>query len=220
MKISTLVGVRERCTSDLTTRQVMRCFFALCLIAQCLSFAFASEIEPYFDPARDSTTGTVSRFSACKITVLQAHFWRDWMPIVGRPGPDRGSPLRAKVRLSLDNSTGGMDKLSFRAIVVDDQGQSYPVTFHVLPNCRVLPDAASKSYRNLDAQAKRPLAAKDNVTWNGEIRPGEVMEIELVTAEGPYLPVGSSVHVEITWTYKKGESVVVKSPAAPIQRTD
>lgn len=199
---------------------VTKWIFAVYLIAGCLCSSFASEINPYLEPEWFSTKETVSELGPCKITVLQTYFWRDWMPIVDRPGPDRGSPLHAKVKLRLDNSMGGTDKLSFRTEVVDDKGQSHSVPFHVLPNFQVLPDAVWKSYRNFDEETKRSVADKYNVMWNGELKPGEIREVDLATADGPYLPVGSSIHVKITWMDQQGDSVVVRTPDEPIHRTD
>jgi hypothetical protein len=86
---------------------VIKWIGAVCLITACLCPVFAAEINPYVDPAWLSTQSAASPLGACKISVLQTYFWRDWMPIVRRPGPDGGSPLRAKVNLSFDNSRGG-----------------------------------------------------------------------------------------------------------------
>jgi len=194
--------------------------FALCLTAGFLCPAFASEINPGLDPAQFSTEGAVFELGPCKITVLQTYFWRDWMPIVDRPGPDRGSPLYAKVKLMLDNSMGGTNKLSFQVVIVDDKGQSHSVPFRILPNFQVLPEAVWKSYRNFDEETKRSVAAKYNVMWNGELKPGETREVDISTSEGPYLPVGSRIHVEITWMDQQGNTVVVRTPDEPIHRTD
>lgn len=203
-----------------TLMYVTKWIFVVCLIAGCLCSAFASDINPYLEGTTFSPETSVFKLGACKITVLGIYFWRDWMPIVDRPGPDRGSPLHAKVKLRLDNSMGETNKLSFQAVIVDDKEQSHSVPFHVLPNFRVLPDPILNSYRNFDEETKRSVAAKYNVMWNGELKPGETREVDLVTAEGPYLPVGSSIHVEITWTNEKGDSVVVKTMDASIERTD
>jgi hypothetical protein len=58
------------------------------------------------------------------------------------------------------------------------------------------------------------------VTWDSVLQPGENREVELLAGDGPYLPVGSSVRVEMTWTNQDGDSVVVTTPKAPINRTD
>jgi hypothetical protein len=203
-----------------TPRYVTKWIFAVYLIAGCLCSSFASEINPYLDPAQFSAKGSVFELGPCKIMVLQTYFWRDWMPIVDRPGPDRGSPLHAKIKLKLDNSMGGTNKLSFQAVIVDDKGQSHSVPFHVLPNFQVLPEAVWKSYRNLDEETKRSVVAKYNVMWNGELKPGETREVDLSTSEGPYLPVGSIIHVEITWMDQQGNTLIVRTPDERIHRTD
>jgi len=199
---------------------MMKWIFAVFLAAGCLSSAFSSEINPHLNLVQFSTKGAVVELGPCKITVLQTYFWRDWMPIVDRPGPDRGSPLHAKVKLILDNSMGGTNKLSFQVVIVDDNGQSHSVPFRILPNFQVLPEAVWKSYRNFDEETKRSVVAKYNVMWNGELKPGETREVDISTSEGPYLPVGSRIHVKITWMDQQGDSVVVRTPDEPIHRTD
>ena len=220
MKIPGAVPMRKRWTAERTMRHVAGWVFPLCLIAGCLRPAFAGEINPYWNPAWNSTKGTTAQSGNCKITALATYFWRDWMPIVRSPGPDGGSPLHARVKLSLDNSAGDANQLSFRTAIVDQKGQSYAVPFRVLPNFRVLPDDVSRAYRTYGDTAKKAVIAEYNVLWDGGLKPGEIREVELVTAEGPYLPVGSSIHVRIEWTDKKGDTVVVRTPDALIKRTD
>jgi len=168
--------------------------WAVCLmITLPLSPVFASGVDLRVDPAPVSSRGASFKLGACEIRVLDAYFWRDFMPIVSRPGPDGGSPLRVRVRLSVDNSRGVENKFSFRAVIVDEKGQSHPITFR---------------------------GTQRGMMWDGEINTSEVREIELVAADGPYLPAGSGVHVEITWTDRKGDSVIVRTPVAQINRTD
>jgi hypothetical protein len=161
-----------------------------------------------------------ARLGPSTITVLDVYFWRDWMPIVERPGPDRGSPLRVKIKLLLENPAAGAAKLSVRAVVIDDQGHSYPITFNPLPNYRLLPDAVASTYRDLDEKARAEMDAKYRVTWDGALNPGESREVELLAGDGPYLPVGSDVRVAMTWTDQQGVSTVVTTYKAPINRTD
>ena len=172
------------------------------------------------DAGSTGTKGASARLGPCTITVLDVYFWRDWMPIVERPGPDRGSPLRAKIKLLLENPAAGAIKLSVRAVVIDDQQQSYPITFHPLPNYRLLPDAVAGSYRDLDEKTRAEVDAKYRVTWDGILNPGESREVELLAGDGPYLPVGSDVRVAMTWTDQNGVSAVVTTNKAPINRTD
>ncbi len=190
-----------------------------CMLAGCL-------IAGWPGPASVSQTTTVVEKGAkvqlgkCEITVTEIYFWRDWMPIVSHPGPDGGSPLHAKIRLRMDNSRGDANKFSFKAVVVDANGQSYPVAPKVLPNFRVLPDDVANAYRNYDEKTKEDAIAKYNVEWDGALKSGEIRAVELAIAEGPYLPVGSLIHMQITWTDQKGDSVAVKTPEAEINRTD
>jgi len=220
MKISRDTSRKERAMPDRGGRHVTGCFFVLWLTVGCLSPAFSAEVNPHLDPAWISGKNTAAALGACRMTVVGASFWRDWMPIVSKPGPDGGSPLHVRVKLSLDNSAGEANKLSFRAAIVDRNGQSYPAPFRVLPNFRVLPDDVSRSYRTYDVEAKKAALSKYSVVWDGGLIPGETREVELATAEGPYLPAGSSIHVRIEWTDKKGNTVVVKTPDEPIKRTD
>jgi hypothetical protein len=163
------------------------------LIATSLGPVLASGANLRVDPGPVTNRGAPSRIGGCEIKVLDAYFWRDFMPVVSRPGPDGGSPLRAKLKLSIDNSRGAENRFSLKAVFIDEKGQSHPASFRVMQHGGV---------------------------WGSEIKTSEVREIELVTAEGPYLPVGSGVHVEITWTDRKGESVLVRSPVLPVNRTD
>lgn len=182
--------------------------FAFSFITACLCLVLAAGITLVL------AKSAAAKLDACEISVLDIYFWRDFMPIVSRPGPDGGSPLRAKVKLSLDNSRGADNEFSFKTVVVDEEGRVYPVSFRVMPRNRV------PSYRTPDEGAKRTIAASHDVMRNVEVKRSEISEIELITAEGPYLPVGSSIHVEITWTDQKGDSVIVRTPVAQINRTD
>jgi hypothetical protein len=177
--------------------------FIFCLITGCLWPGFAAGINRHVDQVMASGKGAAFKIGACEISVLDTYFWRDFMPIVSRPGPDGGSPLRAKVKLSIDNSRGPDNKFSFEAAIVDDRGQIYPVPFRIMEQGRMSSSATTRG-----------------AMWDGEIKTAEVREIVLVTAEGPYLQVGSSIHVEMTWTDRKGDSAVVRTPDGQIRRTD
>jgi len=174
--------------------------------------------------AADSTTagsqGASVRLGASTITVIEVYGWRDWMPIVSQPGPDHGSPLHIRIRLGLDNSAGTATKLTFVGRVLDDSGKSYPLTFGAQPNYHVLPVAVASTYRDLDPAAREAVDAKYDVVWSGGLKAGEVREVELLAGDGPYLPVGSAVRVQLTWTNPEGASVTVTSAPASINRTD
>ncbi|OPY70358.1 MAG: hypothetical protein A4E57_00633 [Syntrophorhabdaceae bacterium PtaU1.Bin034] len=198
---------------------------ALCVIAVAL-YAFpapAGETHAQTSPCLQGTGSSSGQAAVelgqCRITVLSTYFWRDWMPMISRPGPDRGSPLRAKVKLWVENKGIGPVRLSYKAVVVDDRGASYPVAFRTLPNFRVLPEEAQKAYRGYDAEAKKEAMEKYNVVWDGVLKKGEGREVEIMTSEGPYLPAGSRIHVEITWTDEKGNSAALRTPDDDIKQT-
>jgi hypothetical protein len=142
------------------------------------------------------------------------------MPIVERPGSDHGSPLYAKVKLLAENSKEGIKKLSYKGVVIDEEGRSYPAAFAVLPNYSLLPQDVYESYPNLDEQGKKDVMAKYHVVWEGGLEPGQVREFELISHDGPYLPVGSRVHIEFTFADEQDRSVTVKTPSDVINRTD
>lgn len=77
------------------------------------------EIEIQAPRADDIPGGGIGK---CRITAASIYAWRDWMPVVSKPGPDGGSPLHAKVTLTLDNSAGEATKLNCNAVVVDEKG--------------------------------------------------------------------------------------------------
>jgi hypothetical protein len=177
--------------------------------------------NPYADTASVSAEYPVFRLCACKITVLKSYLWRDWMPIVAKPGSDKGSPLHSKIELYLDNSAGSSTKLSYQGVVVSSKGQSYPATFAVLPNYRLIPESIDNptSWQAMDETARNAVLEKYRVLWNGELKPGETRKIELLSADGPYLPDGDTASVKITLTDQKGRSAVVESPLTLIHKT-
>lgn len=198
----------------------MKVFFAMkwtlviWLVTGCLNMVPAAEKD------YTSTERTVFELGQCKITVLGLHAWRDWQPIVARPGPDGGSPLYVKVRLRVTNNGTDANVLSFRAVIIDENGKCYEATFKILPNLGVMPDAAAETYRNLDEQGKKEMLTKYNVEWDGLLQPGEDRSVEIITLDGPYMPVASRIRVEITWIDAEGHSVVVRTPETGIERTD
>jgi hypothetical protein len=202
------------------------CILALCLIAGCSSQDSSARIKPdketgpHICPASYSSGSSAAVIGTCRIKVLEANIWRDWMPMVEHPGPDGGSPLRAKVKLWLDNSSGQTEKLSFHAFVVTDKGQSYDLPLQILPDYRILPDKVFNKLPTSDGNSEMKISARYGVMWNGVLKKGESRVVELAVSEGPYLPVGSRVHIEIKCTNQKGESIIIKTPDVMIRRTD
>ena len=212
--LSTIIDMNERKSIVRTPIKMTKWISAFCFITICLCPVLASGINSRSDPPLVLAETAVSRLGACEIRVLNVSFWRDFMPIVSRPGPDGGSPLHARIKLILDNSRGADNQFSFRAVIVDGKGQPHPVPF------RVITQTGSPSDPNLDGKSKRTSATAHGAVWDGGIKRSEIREVELVTADGPYLPVGSSIHVEITWTDQKGDSVIVRTQDGQIRRTD
>jgi hypothetical protein len=178
-----------------------------------------------FEKNKDSSSsenlpGYTANLGKCRITITGASVWRDWMPIVEHPGPDGGSPLHARIKIWLDNSAGELTRLSFQAVITDDKAHHYALPLHILPNFRVLPESIRKSFNSLDEEARKKSISKYNVVWNGVLKKGETREVEFASAEGPYIPAGYHVYVEMTMTDQKGNSQVLKSSESIIGRTD
>jgi len=193
----------------------------LCIIMCATCTGPASSLEKKPD-ARASENSSVSPafLGNCRITMTEAIAWRDWMPIVEQPGPDGGSPLHAKIRLWLDNSAGDLTRLSYEAVIVDEKGTTHTLPLNVLPNFRVLPDDLRTSFKSLDDDTRKKSMSKYNVIWNGVLNKGESREVELISAEGPYIPAGSRVRIEMIMKNRKGKRQVLKSSEISIRRTD
>ena len=161
-----------------------------------LSGLTASDI-PSTDPSDLATTepsGPV-QLGQCRIEATGAYFWRDWMPIVVDPGTDHGSGLRGKVDVTLQNAGPAITALRFAAVVIDASGRHFPVEFRVADE-------------------------GDGKNWDGTLAAGASVKLVLATLKGPYLPVGSIVHVKLSWTDGQGHKAAVISPAAEVIRTD
>jgi hypothetical protein len=144
---------------------------------------------PIFSLETAATIGDVS------ITILEASYWRDWMPEVENPGPDGGSPLRGVIRLRLDNSKGDQNKLSFTTVIYDEEKRAHAVDFFVLPD------------------------PQGNV-WNGSVASGEIKEIQIQTETGPYLSVGTRISTVINWTDQGQNDASLRTLETPIKRTE
>jgi hypothetical protein len=199
---------------------ILAAAFCLLLLGFGLSRTWSSQSSAAHQAGASIASLKAVELDGCKITVLSIYFWRDWMPIVEHPGSDHGSPLYAKVKLLLENSKSEVKKLDFTGAAIDEKGRSYPVTFAVLPKYDMLPQDVYKAYSSLDEQGKKDVMAKYHVVWEGGLEPGQAREIELISHDGPYLPVGSRVHIEFTFTDQQGRSAIVKTPPNVINRTD
>lgn len=137
-------------------------------------------------------TGSISN---CTITILEAYFWRDWMPFVQHPGTDGGSPLYVRIQFRLDNSSGKAAKLAFSTTIYDQENRTYPIVFQFLPD----------QYKYV---------------WDGALAAGDNKVVEILTNEGPYLLVGSKISVVVTFTDQDGKTVSVRTPEIEIKQTE
>jgi hypothetical protein len=191
-----------------------------CLTTGFLCFAFSTNVKAGFDSSLIQAMDKTVQCGKCRITVLGIYCWRDWMPIVTKPGPDGGTPLYASVRLTLDNSAGDATELAFRAAIVDSKGQSYPVSFEIRPAARPFTDDISKSFRISGIAKDSAIVPTFRDSWNGKLNGGEIREIGIAAVDGPYLPAGSRVHVLMECTDKTGNTVVITTPDVRIERID
>jgi len=205
---------------------LLTCVLGICGLAGSQDMAVHQEkpsasSNPYIDPAWvKADPDQAAELGACKLEVLRAYFWRDWMPIVAKPGPDGGSPLRARITLWLDNGKGQTVRPAFKAAFVDAKGQRYPAAFQILPNYRLLPVEVDKALFDYSEDDRRNALAKYRVNWDGVLYAGETRVVEISTGEGPYFVAKSPVRVEITWTDPTGKTATIKTPLQFIVRTD
>src|SRR5512132_2320270 len=131
--------------------------------------------SPLISPTSIADLPTTIKVGNWKVSVLEAYFWRDWMPIVEHPGSDGGSPLYAKIQIHLSNPRSKDIRLNFTSVVHDHGNRTYRIVFQVLPN-------------------------QHKVVWDGSLKAGEDRVVELITYEGPYLPVSSEILTAIVFT--------------------
>jgi hypothetical protein len=136
----------------------------------------------------------IFKLGDCQIAVLGVSFWRDWMPIVAHPGPDKGSPLHVVVKLRLNNPQGADSKLAWTAAVIGEDGKPTPVDLRALP--------------------------EDGVLWNRTLRRGESRDLTLAAQDGPYLPIGNLASIEIRWTDQNNAGAVLRTQKVSVERTD
>jgi len=117
------------------------------------------------------------------------------MPVSQRPGSDSGSPLYAKIKIHLSNSGDKVARLRFATVVYDQESQSHPIVFQVLPD-------------------------QHNSVWDGSLGAKESRVIELLTNDGPYLPVSSRIYTVIVFTDQDGNSQSVGTARIAIDRTE
>ncbi|MBT3311025.1 MAG: hypothetical protein HN737_12865 [Desulfobacterales bacterium] len=128
-----------------------------------------------------------------KITLADTFIWRDWQPIVSRPGKDDGSPLMIVSSFIFDNSKGGPKEIHWEAfLLLSGTENIYPVEIW-------------------DADSILP--------WGGNLQANETKSVRLRTSSGPYLKVGDRLTLVVRFIIN-GEELVMKSKPTEIMRTD
>lgn len=128
------------------------------------------------------------------VSVDSVYCWRDWMPIVQKPGPDGGSPLYLKSNLQFDNSSGSEEKLSWTSYVFDVETRKFYLV---------------------------QLVDKMHVpNWDGQILDSEETKIELMSHDGPYLAAGGQVILVFRLEDRSKRILWLKSRITNIDRTD
>ena len=175
---------------------------------------------PYQDVAIIGQERDPVAVGATAISILRTYFWRDWMPMVAKPGPDGGSPLLARLRFWVDNAKGPDTRISAKIHLVDEKGKAHPVSIRVEPNYRVFSPEVMDQFRAGDLATREKLIGEYRLIWDGTLKAGECRVVEFDFSDGPYLPARSRVHVEVTWTDDQGRTVLMRTPASFINRTD
>ena len=138
--------------------------------------------------------GESGNIGKCSVSIENVYCWRDWQPVVEKPGKDAGSPLYIKTNINVDNSTGSAAKLSWEAYVFE---------------------MATRKFHPVGLIDKN-----GTPKWHGGIGDSEVKRAELMTHDGPYLDVGSQVILVFCLKDQGGQVVWVKSKKSQIERTD
>jgi len=124
----------------------------------------------------DTNTGQINStivLSDCEVSLREPYFWRDWQPDVLDPGPDGGSPLRVAVVFEITNLGDVTQQIAWGGSVRDGDDNSHPVQF-----------------------TDRSQTPQKSVT----LLPGQNYMIDLISRDGPYLPVGSKVALNLSLT--------------------
>jgi RNA polymerase sigma factor (sigma-70 family) len=134
---------------------------------------------------------TTAKLGGADVSVKKPYAWRDWMPIVRKPGPDGGSPLMFVANLALKND-GAARKV----------------------RCRAYLGGGDKR-----VEVKAALTGKAG-PWNGALAPREDAQIRFRVGNGPYLKVGNEVCLVLELSDEKGNAVTLRSPLVKVKRTD
>jgi hypothetical protein len=146
--------------------------------------------------AIDAMQGAVVQgdIAGLRVEVTSVIAYRDWMPGVGlERGEDGGSPLHVVVGLALSNSGSKPLRLD-RAARLGMSGEALAAI--------VLDDLSGTT------------------VWPLVVAPGEPVRLQLGTRNGPMLPVGASLALEIDLRETGGGAVEISFSSLPVGRTD
>ena len=120
------------------------------------------------------------------------YLWRDWQPIVRKPGPDGGSPLYAKFDLKLTNISQNTLRVSWTATLKPGDGHLYLL--------------------QLTAQGND---AGESITL-GSLA---TTHLTLRTHNGPYLAAGSETIVAISFKVNGNRPVTIQTLPLVVHQT-
>ncbi|MFB3854408.1 MAG: hypothetical protein ACE148_11365 [Vicinamibacterales bacterium] len=159
-----------------------------------LLVALSSAASCSGSPTEPSELGPSQTIGSVTVEALSASYWRDFMPIVQKPGPDGGSPLTAAVTIRVTN--GGPASTSFvvSGAIRDSENASHAMT-------------ASATDR------------RTGLPWSGVVLGQATLEINVSLRDGPFLPVGSRVFAVITLEDVLRRSISIRAPEGEIRAT-
>ena len=126
------------------------------------------------------------------ITLNEIHLWRDWQPMVARPGKDGGSPLKVVATYTIVSAKTSAQKIHWRASLSARKGaQKYPLEMW-------------------EADSENP--------WGGNLKALETRKVRLRTSSGPYVKAGDMFVLEVTFN-GDGEELMSTSQPVKVEAT-
>jgi hypothetical protein len=121
---------------------------------------------------------------ALTVSMDSPYLWRDWMPVVSKPGIDGGSPTATLVSVILTNKGERSETVSWSANIYDNEGTAHPIS----------------------------LGDRNNMMRSSvELDAGQTVRLDLLGHDGPYLPVGHLVSVELVFGTGSASTQLISS---------
>ena len=120
------------------------------------------------------------------------YLWRDWQPTVNNPGPDGGSPLYVSFNFVLTNSSESSQQIAWVGYVQDGEQTLYPLHF--------------------TDRAQTPL-------YSLTLDSGNVLEVDLVAHNGPYLTIGSKASIHMSFTVDNKRHAELNTTSVVVNQT-